>query len=28
MHALNATGELVIDDYVQAKIADGSKAKS
>ncbi|MFJ4999558.1 hypothetical protein ACIP5T_15470 [Microbacterium sp. NPDC088619] len=28
MHALNATGELVIDDYVQAKIADGSKAAS
>ena len=25
MHALNATGELVIDDYVQPRVVDGSK---
>ena len=27
MRALNATGELVIDDYVQPKVVDGSKPK-
>jgi hypothetical protein len=28
MRALNATGELVIDDYMQPKVAGGSKTKS
>lgn len=28
MHALNATGELVIDDYVQPKVVDGSTSRA